>query len=98
MWQFNSVLEEMYKCEFCNKEFDTNFRLSCHKNGAHKTPLTRTKERVIIYKKCKRCQTEFSYQLTKDKDGTINHKRKERQYCKKCSNARPKNMEMSNMY
>jgi hypothetical protein len=85
----------MNKCKICGKEFENGNILGGHVAGAHQTKLQReklgkavTKARVEIKSLCKKCGKEFNYFLTKNKDGKINHKAREKTYCSRiCANS-----------
>lgn len=88
----------MSKCKICGKEFKNGLSLGGHMAGAHQTESQKekmkailTKDRIEVKSFCKKCGKEFKYLLTKNKDGTINHKKHERVYCSRvCANGHPK--------
>lgn len=80
----------MYKCKFCEKEFETKQKLGGHSVKEHTKFHPNKYERVIIKKICPKCGKEFGVEHKKERvTGDITPLRDGKKFCsRKCANSK----------
>lgn len=84
----------MFKCDICNKEFETHQKLGGHIAFVHKRNQKLInkkieKKKINVKKTCPKCNTIFEVKRSINKDGSESIRKDERKFCSRsCANSK----------